>query len=469
MNLACFKDLIKQRCGLTFEGIHEAPLLAGLQKRIGETNAKSASAYYAALLDDEHEFHELVCLLTINETYFYREPEQLQLLVDKLIPRMLARNRTPVRILSAGCSTGEEPYSIAIALHEKYGASATRLFTLFGADIDKGALEKARTGQYTEFSFRSLAPKLCERYFERQDKCFRNIRNDLRHQVHFHHLNLLAEHYHHALQDYDLIFFRNVSIYFDLPTRRIIQQHLTTLLNDEGYLIVGTAETMANDLGILSLVEEDGLFYFAKQPHSKIPAPVARRVKDWPVAIGAKRAPPPGIAPAPPVATNTGEALRLIREKRYDQAWSALLPEQHDSTALLLKAYILLQRKDYVAAEAHAQLALHAEPWSVDACVLLGLIAKWRNDATAAVKWFKQASYACSVCWPAHYYLAELYRAANAPEKARRAYRVVLQLLLAQQPDGLAVIPLCLPVAEVRFLCEHQLARLDAERAVAAK
>ncbi|TAL48341.1 MAG: protein-glutamate O-methyltransferase CheR, partial [Methylovulum sp.] len=129
MNLAAFKALIKQRCGLTFEGIGEAPLVSGLQKRITETGAKNASAYYALLLANEHEFHELVALLTINETYFYREPEQLQLLVDCLIPRILSRkqDRSPVRILCAGCSSGEEPYSIAIALREKYGESAARL------------------------------------------------------------------------------------------------------------------------------------------------------------------------------------------------------------------------------------------------------------------------------------------------------------------------------------------------------
>ena len=209
MNLAPFKELIKQRCGLIFEGVSEAPLVSGLQKRIAETDAKNASAYYANLQGDDQEFHELVCLLTINETYFYREPAQLQLLVDCLIPRILARKQdaSPVRILSAGCSTGEEPYSIAMALREKYGESAAKLFQLAGGDIDKGALDKARTARYTEFSFRSLAPELRERYFERHGKWAWNVKVDLRQQVHFHHLNLLDENYHHALQDYDIIFY----------------------------------------------------------------------------------------------------------------------------------------------------------------------------------------------------------------------------------------------------------------------
>jgi chemotaxis protein methyltransferase CheR len=490
MNLTPFKELIKQRCGLIFEGVGEKPLVDGLRKRITASSTENASAYYAKLYGDDHEFHELVCLLTINETYFYREPEQLQLLVDCLIPRILSRKQdaSPVRILSAGCSSGEEPYSIAMALREKYGESAARLFHLAGGDIDKGVLDKARTARYTEFSFRSLAPELRERYFERHAKWTWNVKADLRRQVDFHYLNLLDENYHHALQDYDIIFFRNVSIYFDTPTRRLIQQHLAALLKNEGCLIIGTAETLANDLGVLNLVEENGMFYFSKQsvapvrPHFEAPhSPVRHNaVTDWISAPPVTSSPfsvstvaPQLLAPQP--LANIDEALRLTREKRYDDAMDVLthLPEwQTGATdALLLKAYILLHRKEYAAAEETAQRVLKFEAWSIDAFVVLALAAKWRNQAADAVKWFKQAVYACNECWPAHYYLAELYRAGNEMEKARRSYRVTLQLLSGQQApsDGLAIIPLGLPPAEVRFLCEHQVAKLDGVRAVTAR
>ena len=499
MNLASFKELIKQRCGLTFEGVGEEPLVSALQKRTAAIGVESATAYYTRLMVDEHEFHELVCLLTINETYFYREPEQLQLLVDGLVPRILSRKQdaTPVRILSAGCSTGEEPYSILIALREKYGESAARLFTLAGGDIDKDVLEQARIGQYTEFSFRSMDPVLRERYFERHGKWTMRVKDELRRQVQFHHLNLLDKQYHHTLQNFDIIFFRNVSIYFDMPTRRIIQEHLAGLLKDDGYLIIGTAETLANDLGVLNLVEERGLFYFAKQhaeqvkPHLKMPVPptLHKKEADWilPASVPSPfQATPPSAIQArepyrhhpsqpiqQPVTASADEALRLTREKRYDEAMGILdiLLEQNPraSTALLLKAHILLHRKDFVAAEEYAQLALNNEPWSTDAFVLLGLASKWRNQTDDAVRWFKQAVYARNECWPAHYYLGELFRAGNKLENARRAYRVVLQLLSSQPmpDDGLSIIPLGLPVSEVRFLCEHQVAKLGDGRAAA--
>lgn len=485
MDLTPFQKLVKQRCGLIFEGLGEKPLVDGLLQRIIATGSANAQTYYAKLYGDDHEFHELVCLLTINETYFYREPEQLQFLADRLIPRILARRQdaAAVRILSAGCSTGEEPYSIAIMLREKYGENAALLFQLTGGDIDKGALDKARLARYTEFSFRSLAPELRDRYFEHPGKWVWRVREDLRRQVHFHHLNLLDDNHRQALQAYDIIFFRNVSIYFDAPTRRLILQHLAKLLKDDGSLITGSAETLANDLGVFKPTEEDGLYYFTKQPAAPrephlglLSAPV-RRISETdglsaPDEFRRPFSAPPAV-PLPPA--DIDEAVRLTREKRHDNALatiSRLLEQQPDATdALLLKAYILLHRKEYAAAEITAQSVLKNQAWSIDALMVLGLAAKWRNQTEGAAKWFKQAAYAHSECWPAHYYLAELYRVGEEWEKARRSYRIALNLLadLSTARDCLSIIPLDLPAAEVRFLCEHQLAKLDGTRAVTAQ
>lgn len=490
MNLAPFKELIRQRCGLLFEGVAEKPLFNGLHRRMTATRIVNAGNYLSRLVSDEHEFHELICLLTINETYFYREAEQLHFLVEHLLPRRLAAKQddAPLRILSAGCSTGEEPYSIAIALREKYGEAASRLFSLSGGDIDKNALAKAQSGRYSEFSFRGLSSALRERYFEQHGKRGWSVKDEVRHQVHFHHLNLLATHYPHGLHNFDVIFFRNVSIYFDEQTRRVIQQQLSSLLKDDGVLIVGIAETLANDLGILHLAEENELFYFSKQSaysarqHGRFASPV----KAATYAFGSAVTSAPlhclslPLKPVCPDNPNTAlpaekkpiqpafeheQVLKLILEKNYHTAIEMLATvlEQHpdDVAARLLKAQLMLYRKDYAAVDDIAQQVLKTEAWSVDAAVLLGLAAKWRNLNQDAIKWFKQAIYACRECWPAHYYLGELYRAEQRMEPASRAYRVALQLLNEQVTDGLAVIQLGLPVGEVRFLCEHQLAKLN--------
>ena len=162
-------------------------------------------------------------------------------------------------------------------------------------------------------------------------------------------------------------------------------------------------------------------------------------------------------------------ARRLIQDKRHDEALpqlDALLAVEPDSTeALLLKAYLLLNCKDYSTAQAQALRALTLDTWSVDAFLLLGLAAKWRLQADEAIGWLKKAVYACQECWPAHYYLADLYRNGGDTELARRAYRAVLGLLAGNAAGtGIKYLPLDLPVGEIRFLCEHQLAKMPAAR-----
>jgi len=142
-----------------------------------------------------------------------------------------------------------------------------------------------------------------------------------------------------------------------------------------------------------------------------------------------------------------------------------------DTSLLLLKAHIQFNRKEFELAEASARQALETDPWSIDAFVLLGLAAKWRDLVKEAIRWFKQAVYARHECWLARYYLADLYRAGGESDKARREYRGVLQLLSQSTvPDhGIKVLPLGMVHSELRFLCEHQLGKLGNQRRIARR
>jgi chemotaxis protein methyltransferase CheR len=467
VDLAPFKTLIRERCGLGFEGQGESALASGLRRRCAETGAGEA-AYLTRLRSDEREFHDLVSLLTVNETYFYREPEHLRLLVGTLVPRMLLARPAgaPLRILSAGCSSGEELYSIAIALAEQYGAGAAHRFRLAGGDIDTAALERARAGRYTEFSFRAMAPALRARYFDHTDQYGWTVSQALRAQAGFHHLNLLAPAYPAPFETFDVIFFRNVSIYFDAPSRLQALRRLASLLAPQAVLITGSAETLANDLGVLRLVREDGLFYFSNAPAAA--APAARKKGAPAPAPAPSPAPTPSAAaavPAPAVSSLqlVREATELIRAKQFERAGDLLARADGDAPqAMLLGSYLALQRKQYAASEQLARQVLALDAWSIDALLLLALAAKWQERAAETMQWLKQAVYACPACWPAHYYLAERHRADGQGEAARRAYRVTLQLLSdpGAGDAGLRVIPLDLPEAELRFLCQHQLAQL---------
>ncbi|MEI6415195.1 MAG: protein-glutamate O-methyltransferase CheR [Pseudomonadota bacterium] len=466
LDLIPFKTLIKQYCGLLFEGTAEGKLDMVVRERLVACQIPEAVGYYARLLRDAGEMRELVNRLTINETYFNREPEHLNLLMGRLVPRLLARPSTagPLKILSAGCSTGEEPYSIAMALYEKYGESTHRLFQILGGDIDQRALEQAQTACYTEFSFRGLAESLRQRYFDQDGEKYR-VKETLRRLVTLLPLNLLATSYPDALQKVDIVFFRNVSIYFDIPTRRLIQTHLASLLKADGYLLLGTTETLANDLGILSLVSEDGVFYFARNP----PFAMAQAVLPMPAmthrdqTTRRPRTPPLAMA----MATDFDTAFGLARDQRHDEALthisSLTRASPQDPRPHLLHAHIRLQRREFAEAETAAQQALALDNWFVDGLVLMGLIAlKWRGQPEDAIRWFKQAVYVRTGCWPAHYYLAELYRSGGNRQLARREYRLVLNQLDAEtEPDGdLKAYPLVFPLAELRLLCERHLSQL---------
>jgi chemotaxis methyl-accepting protein methylase len=249
-----------------------------LVKRLDTVGARSPEDYLARLRDDETELHTLTSLITINETYFYRESQHLRLLTERICPELLARRASdsPVRLLSVGCSTGEEPYSILMALRERYGELAERFFEVNAGDVDRAVLERARAGVYGRFSFRALSPQLQERYFSAVDANHFRIDESLRRRVSFQPLNLLAADYPETLAGQDVIFFRNVSIYFDEPTRRRVLERLKTLLAPGGYLIVGISETLANDFGILTLRERDGVFLFVNEPPGMETASVTR-------------------------------------------------------------------------------------------------------------------------------------------------------------------------------------------------
>lgn len=480
-DLALFKTLIKLRCGLLFEGNSEANLVQALATRAKELGM-GAAMYYAEVHDNGAEFQELINRLTINETYFFREAEHIRLLVDHLVPRLLAEQGRagPVRILSAGCSSGEEPYSLVMALMDKYGESTARLFEFVGGDIDSAVLAKARQAHYTGFSFRGVPHDVQKRYFDK-GRWGLALKEQVKKQVIFHELNLLDRGVSPVLRDFDVVFFRNVSIYFDAPTRKLAQQNIASLMKSNGILITGTAETLANDLGVLRLMEEAGLFYFVKgqpplqselaraapaPPRSIVVSPLPPPSGSWRLAESAARPPasPGPLSPAPlPVKL---EALRQqVRDKRYDQALplldAVLCAEPGNAQALLLKAHVLINRKDFAAAEALAQSVHACDAWSIDALLLLGLAAKWQQQPQAAIRWFKQAAYACHTCWVAHYYLADLYRDNDETERARRAYRVVVVLLSGDAADtGIQHVPFDLPEGEIRFLCEHHLGKL---------
>lgn len=492
-DLTPFKSLIKEKCGLFFDDSRQATLEEGLRTRISKTGIGSYPKYLDRLIFDNDEFNNLVNLLTINETYFFREPAHLELLAKRLVPLLRANKKSTekIRILCAGCSTGEEPYSIVMTLMEEHGTAVRDLFSVVGADIDSDALLKAGSGVFNSYSFRGVPNNLRDKYFEPLKVKQYRIRDFVREQVEFRKLNLLGDTFPHALHGIDVIFYRNVSIYFEQETQKSIFMKLAGLLNEKGYLILSSTETLSHNIGVLSLVELDNLFIY----HKNVELAVEDRRKTVPVKDKVVRCrnaetgqpgkvkdsvlkkelpsvPAKGVTGSKPgferrdVSSLFDKALSLARDKKYSDSLdiiNELISEEPSRTkAYMLKAGILINLKRMDEAERACMQGIEAEQWCLEGYLLLGLIAKIQGNDEAALKRFKEALYMQSSCWLAHFHLAEIYRSRDELERASREYMIVIKLLKNGDPgdNGLTFFPLSFPVQQITHLCNHNLSEL---------
>ena len=266
LHLTSFKNLIKGRTGLTFEGNRTATLVSGINKMMSARGLSSYLIYFNLLLREPQEFSALVNLLTINETYFFREPAHFKILSEKLLPALLNQKRpeTKLKILSAGCSTGEEPYSLIMVLIDKYGAGLKNLFSILAVDIDSEAIDRARAGIYGKQSFRTHDLRFRDKYFSQIDDYSYRLKDFVKDLVDFRYFNLLSETFPEFLRGMDVIFYRNVSIYFEAEVRKKILMTLANLLNDQGYLILSSTETFGHDFKLLTLREFERTFLYQK-------------------------------------------------------------------------------------------------------------------------------------------------------------------------------------------------------------
>lgn len=208
---------------------------------------------YTYLENDTPVLEALINVLTVNETYFFRESRQIYFLVDKVV-----REREKVRILCAPGSTGEEPYSIAIALLDR-GVEPERI-EIASLDINSDVIKSARKGVYTARSLHKTPELLQKRYFIQEDNGFR-IRDEVKQLVTFHTLNIFDDTF-FALGKYDTVFSRNMLIYFDEPTVLRAAERLSRLARDKGSLFFfGHADFVKTPPFFIEHYEEGVKFY----------------------------------------------------------------------------------------------------------------------------------------------------------------------------------------------------------------
>ena len=241
-------DYLYRRTGMTFNEARRYFVDRRVADRMAATGATSFASYFARLRSDlGGEVEQFINAFTVNETYFYREDHQLRCLTaDLLAERLRVKPRSEaMRIWSVPCSTGEEPYSIAMWLLENWPQVDSHDVEIVGSDIDTAVLAAAREGVFGARALMRLTPQLVEKYFIQAGPDHWQILDDLRGSVRFTVANLVerTETRPHGL--FDVVFCRNVLIYFDDTSRRVAAENLYENLAPGGYICLGHAESMS--------------------------------------------------------------------------------------------------------------------------------------------------------------------------------------------------------------------------------
>ncbi len=217
-------------------------------ERMSATGSGSFASYFARLrIDAQGEIEQFVNAFTVNETYFYREDHQLKCLTTNLLAERVRHRRKsdPIRIWSAPCSTGEEPYSVAMWLLENWPLVDEHEIEIIGSDIDTAVLEAARAGIFGKRALMRLSPYLIDKYFSQLGEDNWQILADLRTSVQFSAANIVESSETRPYGQFDVIFCRNVLIYFDDASRRIAAENLFENLLPGGFICLGHTESMS--------------------------------------------------------------------------------------------------------------------------------------------------------------------------------------------------------------------------------
>ncbi|TVQ58820.1 MAG: chemotaxis protein CheR [Spirulina sp. DLM2.Bin59] len=447
-----FIELIDERTGIRIREQDYSEFARKLGQRMIKLRIPRPEDYYAHLtgLTDQsrQEWRELTVMITNVESYFFRDHGQFQLLEQVLLPRLIAmkRQERQLRIWSAGCSTGEEPYSLAILLRQLLAHEQGWEYEVLGTDINPMALDRAREGYYPQWSLRSLAPMIRERYFQPCGDGFQ-LDQRIRKMVRFEAFNLakpMARQI--AIGQIDLIVCRNVFIYFspDAITTALATFHRA--LTPHGYLMTGHAELYGQDLAAFQshLFPESVIYQRRDRQRVKSPVPLPPpvisepRLRPVPPVVVPVAMPP--TAPPPSLADLLTEAEFCLQQKNYRRSRqkieAVLAQDRRNFAAHLLKAQLEANSGKYEEAIATCQQALKIEPLSIAIYYLMAQIAEEQGDNEGAKQLFKKIIYLEPTAILAYYELSQLYDQEGNPDRGQKMRQTALALLQQLPPQS---------------------------------
>ncbi len=402
------RDLLRRETGLNLSAAVADRAVAERMSRLGVDDAAS---YLRTIAPDE--LKALIELVVVPESWMFREPEAFVAVVRFVRERLVQAPARLVRILSIPCAGGEEPYSIAMALRDAGVAPAATIIDAI--DLSEVSLERARRGRYTRNAFRGGDLAFRERHFTAIDSDY-EIDPVLREQVNFSQGNLLDIDATVNAGRYDIVFCRNLLIYFDDATTASAIARLRLLLSDEGLLFAGYAEVPAFCSNGFTPMRFPGAFALQKERRVEPRARVSQGAAAPRTAARARPAPPArAVPPAPAAPPIPAPAI--------------------DGAALLARAGQLADLGDYAGAQSACRAVLALDPGSADAYFILGMVSECQAQSDAAGDYLRR----CVYLQPDHYealchlaLLAEQHgNASQAASFKQRAARVY-----SRRPEG---------------------------------
>jgi chemotaxis protein methyltransferase CheR len=465
---AKFARLLHDSAGLAFDSSRRESLAYCVNERM-RARACTDVAAYLDMLDDAAERQALLDEVTIPETHFFRNPPQIRVLRSHVLPELLkqASATRRLRIWSAGCSTGEEPYTIAMLLRELLPVSSGWDIKVVATDISTRALAAATAARYGERAFVMTDPLDQQRFFYLDtDSGAYVVRDEIRELVEFRHHNLVVDEPPFEDGELDLVLCRNVTIYFDRTTTKKLMQRLHSRLRDGGYLFLGHAETLwqiSDDFTLVSL--GDAFVYRRTEEGAERRAVLPdRRTEEEPRPARADRRRGPldrrAVSTEEPERAPTADPLlpRLL-DRLAAAAPSPSAPEPAEPAPdPLIAVRTAVAAAKYAEAADLAAEVVTATPLRSEAHYLHGLaLGNLGRDAEALVV-LRKAVYLDPDDGFAHFLLGGALERSGERVAAARSYRAAASTLGRRPFDAVAPELGGRSVAELAALC-HQLAR----------
>jgi len=404
------KALVIEVTGMAFYADKDNDLALIVSDRMAECGVTGCALYLERLQADSGEMEALVAELTIGETYFFRHMEQFQALRQVVLPDILERNAETrrLRIWSAGCATGPEPYTLAILLKREFGARIDGWHvSILGTDINQKFLTRAREGRYDHWAFRATPEDILRQCFEPVGKQWQ-IKSEYKSLVSFQYHNLTQNRFPSIVDNiagFDIIICRNVVIYFSPETVAELVPRFHDTLVEGGWLVMGHAEPSMDLFRQFRTVTFPGAVLFQRQDGTPVAASIPRPAKPLPplpmpsrpvprrpVVPSAK--PVPVAAPAAAAGNPPLDHLRTLADQgRWDEALAAcdhmLKREALDWRVHYLRALILDQVGDAEGCENGLRRAIYLERRAVMAHYHLGLFLQRKDEAEGARRSFR--------------------------------------------------------------------------------